>query len=363
MGTNSATGDLTPIASLSVIADAQLHHLGVAGFAEHRARQSGTSTLTTTISGGFNNDISLSASGVPTGTTVSFNPNPIPAPGAGSSTMTITVGSNTPTGTYPIMVTGNGGGIQQNTTVTLTVTAAPTFTISASPASLSIQQGNQDTSTITTTISGGFNSDISLSASGVPSGTTVSFTPNPIPAPGSGSSTMTITVGGNTPTGTYPITVTGDGGGIQQNTTVTLTVTAAPPDFTITLSPSSVTVQQGFAGNSTVTTAILGDFNSSIDLSASGLPTGTTVSFNPPTIPAPGAGSSAMTITVGSNTPLGTYPITVTGNGGGDQHSATLNLTVDLVGTRFRLPQYGRASSPTHRVTTMRCRAQRIPRP
>ena len=125
-------------------------------------------------------------------------------------------------------MTGNGGGIQQNTTVTLTVIAAPNFTISASPASLSIAQGNQGTSTITTTISGGFNSDISLSASGVPTGTTVSFNPNPIPAPGAGSSTMTITVGSSTPTGTYPITVTGNGGGIQQNTTVTLTVTAAP---------------------------------------------------------------------------------------------------------------------------------------
>ena len=162
----------------------------------------------------------------------------------------------------------------------------------------------------------------------MPSGTTVSFNPNPIPAPGAGNSTMTITVGSSTPTGTYPITVTGNGGGIQQNTTVTLTVTAAPPDFTITLSPSSVTVQQGLAGNSTVTTTILGDFNSPIDLSASGLPAGTTVSFNPPTIPAPGAGTSAMTITVGSNTLLGTYPITVSGNGGGNQHSATLNLTV-----------------------------------
>ena len=98
------------------------------------------------------------------------------------------------------------------------------FAISASPASLSIQQGNQGTSTITTTISGGFNSAITLSASGVPSGTTVSFNPNPIPAPGAGSSTMTITVGSSTPAGTYPITVTGNGGGIQQNTTVTLTV-------------------------------------------------------------------------------------------------------------------------------------------
>src|SRR5208283_3870826 len=92
------------------------------------------------------------------------------------------------------------------------------FTLSASPASLSIQQGNQGTSTITTTISGGFNSAIGLSASGMPSGTTVNFNPTQIPAPGAGSSTMTITVGSSTSVGTYPITVTGNGGGIQQNT-------------------------------------------------------------------------------------------------------------------------------------------------
>jgi hypothetical protein len=120
-------------------------------------------------------------------------------------------------------VTGNGGGIQHNTTVTLTVTA-PDYTISASPSSLHIQQGDHGTSTITTSIIGGFNSSITLSASGLPSNTTVSFSRNPIPAPGNGSSTMTITVGAKTPTGTYPITVTGNGGGIQHNATVTLTV-------------------------------------------------------------------------------------------------------------------------------------------
>ena len=35
-----------------------------------------------------------------------------------------------------------------------------------------------------------------------------------------------------------------------------------------------------------------------------------------------------MTITVASNTPAGTYPITVTGNGGGVQKSTTVMLTV-----------------------------------
>src|SRR5271165_243173 len=227
VGTNKATGDYTPIAFLGVAQVSGMPNFALsaspASLSVGQGNQ-GTSTITTTISGGFNSAISLLASGMPSGTTVSFNPNPIPAPGAGSSTMSIMVGASTPTGTYPITVTGNGGGIQQNTTVTLTVTAVPNFALSASPASLSVQQGNQGTSTITTTISGGFNSAISLSASGMPSGTTVSFNPNPIPAPGSGSSTMTIMVGASTPTGTYPITVTGNGGGIQQSTTVTLTV-------------------------------------------------------------------------------------------------------------------------------------------
>ena len=46
-----------------------------------------------------------------------------------------------------------------------------------------------------------------------------------------------------------------------------------------------------------------------------------------------------MTITVGSNTPTGTYPITVIGNGGGIQQSTTVTLTVFLRGPalRFRL--------------------------
>ena len=88
-----------------------------------------------------------------------------------------------------------------------------------------MQQGNQGSSTLTSTIVGGFNSSITLSASGAPSGATVSFNPQTIPAPGSGNSAVTISVGSSTPAGTYPITLTGNGGGVQQTATVTLTVT------------------------------------------------------------------------------------------------------------------------------------------
>jgi serine protease len=102
----------------------------------------------------------------------------------------------------------------------------PNFTISASPSSVTIRQGTSGTSTITTTVAGGFNAAISLTASGLPSGTTAGFSPNPIAAPGAGSSTMTIAVGSGTTPGTYPLTVTGTGGGITHPTNVSLTVTS-----------------------------------------------------------------------------------------------------------------------------------------
>ena len=184
----------------------------------------GSSTITSTVTGAFNSTITLSASGQPSGVTVGFNPATIT--GAGSSTMTLTVGASTAAGTYTITVTGTSGSTLAHTTVALTVTGTnpPNFTISASPASISVSPGNTGSSTITTAISGGFNSGISLLASGGGSSVTISFSPSSIAAPGSGSSTMSIRVSRRARAGTRRITVTGTGGGLTRTTTVTLTI-------------------------------------------------------------------------------------------------------------------------------------------
>src|SRR5208283_4328214 len=109
-------------------------------------------------------------------------------------------------------------------------------------------------------------------------------------------------------------TVTGTGGGIQETTIVTL-MTTSRDNFTISTSPSSLTIPQGNQNTSTITTMVSGGFNNAINLYTSGVPSGTTVTLHPLTIPSPGSGNSTMTITVGSGTPAGTYPITVTGIG------------------------------------------------
>jgi kumamolisin len=206
---------------------------------------------------------------------------------------------------------------------------SPAFAISSSPASVSVVQGKSSTSTITTTVSGGFDAAVALTASGAPTGVTTTLSPTSIAAPGSGSSTLTLAVASTTVAGTYTITVTGTGGGITHTTTVLLTVTAPISGaFAISVSPTSGYLYQGQSGYAVVSTTVSGGFDAAISLSATGVPTGVTVTFSPSSIAAPGSGSSDMILTVAEMAPAGTYPITITGTGGGITHTTVLTFEV-----------------------------------
>jgi subtilase family serine protease len=292
---------------------------------------SGSSTISTSVSGGFDSAIALSASGQPAGVTVAFSPTSIAAPGSGTSGVTFTVASTTVTGTYPITITGTGDSITHTTSVSLTVTAAatPAFTLAASPTSVSVAQGKSGASTITTTVSGGFSSAVALTASGQPAGVTATFSPTSIAAPGSGTSALTLAVASTVATGTYPITVTGTGGGITHTATVSLTVTAATVGaFAISVSPTAGSLARGQSAYAVVTTTVSGGFSAAVALSATGVPTGVTGVFSPTSIGAPGSGTSHFTLSVARNAPTGTFPITITGTSGGVSHSTTLTFTV-----------------------------------
>ncbi len=239
----------------------------------------------------------------------------------------ITSGSNGyPATTGYDLATGwgspNGAGLINS----LSGPPAPGFSLSASPAAVTVAQGNSGGSTITSTVTGGFNAAVSLSASGQPTGVTVGF--NPTSITGNGTSSMTITVAASTVPGTYTITVTGTSGTTVETTTVKLTVTGTNPNFTIGAAPTSITIARGASGTVTITTAVSGGFNSAIALSASGQGPRQTVTFTPNPIAAPGAGSSAMKITVGSGAALGNHIITVTGTGGGLTHTTKVTLVV-----------------------------------
>jgi uncharacterized membrane protein len=219
----------------------------------------------------------------------------------------------------------------------------PDFSITASPAAVSVTQGSSGSSTISTTISGGFNSAVSMSASGLSAGVTASFNPTSVAAPGSGSSTLTFSASSTATAGTASVTVTATGGGVIHTTTVSLTINAsATPDFAVSASPSSLSVAQGGSGSSTISTTVSGGFNSPVTLSASGLPTGVTASFNPASIVAPGSGSSTFTLSANSTATTGTANVTVTASGGGVTHTTTVSLTINPAAT----PNFSVSSSP-----------------
>jgi subtilase family serine protease len=203
---------------------------------------------------------------------------------------------------------------------------SPSFSISASPATVSVAQGSAGTSTITSAVTGGFDSAISLSATGQPAGVTVSF--NPTSITGAGTSVMTITVALTTVTGTYKITVTGTAGGTTKTASITLKVTKAIPNFAVSASPTSFTVARGGIGTVTISTSISGGFNSAIALSASGEGYLQTLTFSPTSIAAPGAGTSTMTVTVGAKAVLGNHKITVKGTAGTMSRTTTVTLVV-----------------------------------
>ena len=272
-------------------------------------------TVSIAPTGGFSGPVALSVDGLPAGATGTFTPNPA----TGSSTLAVTTATTTPTGTYPLTVRGVNGTLSHSAPATLVVNPAPDFSLSAAPSSRSIGGGVSSTTySITVTPINGFNSPVSLSASGPLIGALGTFSPNPATT----SSTLTVSIMSNTPAGTYTLTLTGTSGGLSHSTSVTLIVNA---DFSLSASPTSRTINHGQSTTYSITIAALNGFTGSVVLSISGTPAGSSTSFTPN----PAAASSVLTVNTGGGTPGGTYTLTISATGGGKTHTVTVRLVVN----------------------------------
>ena len=131
-----------------------------------------------------------------------------------------------------------------------------------------------------------------------------------------------------------------------------LTTNYAPvttPDFSISASPSALTIKAGASGSSTVTVTSLNGFSGTVTLAATA-PTGLSASPSPssPTVSSGGSASSTLTITVPPTTAAGTYTVTVTGTSGSLSHSATVTVSVQTVPSA---PQNLKATAGDAKVT------------
>ena len=106
-----------------------------------------------------------------------------------------------------------------------------------------------------------------------------------------------------------------------------LETAAFHPRFRISASRASVAVKQGQSVTSTITLDRT-NFSEAVTLSVTGLPAGTTAVFTPN--PQTGATKSLLTMTsrVGTSTLTGSYPLAITGSGGGLTRSTYVTLVV-----------------------------------
>ena len=106
---------------------------------------------------------------------------------------------------------------------------------------------------------------------------------------------------------------------------------AGAADFSLAASPTSATVATGASVNVSVPVSGVNGFSGPVTLGCSGLPSGASCSFDPPSVsPDSNPATSTLTVSASSGTAAGTSPVTITGTSGSLSHSTSLSLTVQV---------------------------------
>ncbi|MES3035206.1 MAG: hypothetical protein V4813_14510 [Gemmatimonadota bacterium] len=218
--------------------------------------------------------------------------------------------------------------------------------ITSGAPTLSVEQGASGSANLTVSRTN-FSGNVTLTAEGVPTGVTATFTPATV-ASGATTSSLGLAIGAAAAPGTSTITVRARGTGVlDATTTIALTVTT-PVSGTVglTLTPAASTITAGQIATSTVAITRGGGFAGGVNLTVTGAPSGITTSFataNPVT-----ANSVTMSLSTVTSVVPGPYTLTVKANAAGlTEATATYVLTVN--------------APPSNSISYRYCNARRIP--
>jgi chitodextrinase len=120
-----------------------------------------------------------------------------------------------------------------------------------------------------------------------------------------------------------------DNAGLTDPSPKTRTVTVVP-SFSLSSAPAVRTVAPGGGASFTVTVSPGTGFSGTVSFSVSGLPSTATAAFNPTTVTT--SGSTTLTVSTTSSTPVGNYPLTISGSSGGLTVTSTPALVVNSSG-------------------------------
>jgi PKD repeat protein len=263
---------------------------------------------------------------------------------AGSGLLNVTAppnGNIAPPGYYMLFVLNNAGvpSVARFVRISPSVpNQAPVASITSPGSSVTVNPGGT----------------VSFAGSGTDADGTISGYAWTFPggAPGSSSVAAPGSVSYATP-GTYvaSLTVTDDKGLASQPATRTVTVS----NFSLSATPSSQAVTAGQSASYTATVTPSAGFTGTVNFSVTGLPSGATPTFTPPSVA--GSGSTSLVVSTSAATPAGTYPLVISGTSGSITRTANVTLVVNVVNGDFAISAtpasrtISRGGSTTYTVT------------
>jgi hypothetical protein len=221
------------------------------------------------------------------------------------------------------------GGSHVATSDTAGTTPAMDFSLSAMPSSVTLAAGGAGQPlSVSAAPTNGFTGAVSVAITGLPAGVTAQ--PATLTLTPGTSQSVSVSANANAVAGSNTLTLQGTSGALSHSATVGLTVSVPQPDYTLALSPGSLTVVAGTTSAPvSVTASGVNSFTGTVSVAITGLPSGVTA--NPSTLTLTPGVAQTTTLTVPMSTAAGSSTVTFTGAAGSLVHSEPLALTVQTV--------------------------------
>jgi len=196
----------------------------------------------------------------------------------------------------------------------------PLFTLAATPAAQLIRAGTNTAFNVSLGDPTLMSNIVALSVSGLPAGASASWNTNAVT--GAGGAALTVTASNSIAPGSYTLNIIGISAGLTHTSPVVLTIGS----FSLAASPAAQTILAGSGTNYMLTLTTNSGFAGSVNFGLGGLPANAGAGFSPASLS--GNGNSTLAVTTSSNTPPGSYPLTLFSTNGAGVANTTVTLTV-----------------------------------
>ncbi len=201
---------------------------------------------------------------------------------------------------------------------------SPDFGLAFSPTSATLAPGGSTNVSLAVGAVGGSQGGVGVVLTGLPTGVTAN--PSSFTTSIGTAQQITLTAAASAGAATATLTATGTSGTKSHSASLALTV-AAPPDFSLSVTPPALLVVAGSNGESVAVNATgANGFGGAVAVTLSGLPPGVTAS--PATLTLNPGTPQNVTFSAPASTAAETGTVTFTGTSGSLKHTATLALAV-----------------------------------